>query len=139
MGVATPLVQAAKITVNEPAKANGQVTAVPVAAKATTPVEGSLVRTSAQGQRELGWIVDVGLELERLGLEVGGQADCGGEAVAPGVQSQGQAKNTKELAVVTGGVGEEFVIHEEEYTSGLMGCKQKFSRIFSVRFRCAWH
>lgn len=71
-------------------------------------------------------MAELAFEVERLGLEVGGQADGRTEAVAPGVESQGQAKDLEELAVVARGVGEEFVIHEEEYTSGLVGCKQNF-------------
>jgi len=72
-------------------------------------------------------------EGKKLAIPVGGQADGRGEAVAPGVKSQGQAKNLEELAVVARFVGEEFAIHEGEYTSGLGVCKQ-ISQLF---FRCA--
>ena len=51
------------------------------------------------------------LVVERFEILVDGQTHGRGEAVAPGVKSQGQAKNLEELAVVARGVREEF-IHE---------------------------
>ena len=65
------------------------------------------------------------LVVERFEILVDGQTHGRGEAVAPGVKSQGQAKNLQELAVVSRGVREEFS-HESEYTPGLVNCKQLF-------------
>ena len=94
---------------------------------ATAPVNGGLQRDgTAEGKGQLGRVAELALKVERLGLEVGGQADGRGEAVPPWVEGQGQAKDLEELAVVARGVREEVVIHEEEYTSGLVSCKQSF-------------
>ena len=93
----------------------------------------------AEGKGQLSCVAELASKVEWLAIEVGGQADGRTEAVAPGVESQGQAKDLEELAVVARGVREEFVIHEEEYTPGLVSCKQSFLRIFLLRFHCAWH
>ena len=99
---------------------------VPVEAKATAPVDSSLQRMGAtKGQSQQGWIANLALVVERLKILVDSQTYGRGEAVAPGVESQGQAKNLEELAMVARGVREEF-IHEKEYTLGLVNCKQLF-------------
>ena len=80
---------------------------------------------ATKGQSQQSWVANLAFVVERLEILVDVQTYGRGEAVAPGVESQGQAKNLEELAVVARGVREEF-IHEKEYTLGLVNCKQLF-------------
>ena len=132
ISVSAPLAVATKVSVNEPTKVAGQVAGVPSEAEATAPVEGCLqVVLASKSKGQAGHVASLATKDDWLaGFEVGDQTDGRGEAITPWVESQVQAKDLEELAMVAREVGEEFVVHKREYTPGLGVCKQFFKNFF---------